>query len=390
MGTALSKKQITQICRCTENKRIVLNFDADTAGIRAANRAISEVEHLAMQGQLELRVLHLPNAKDPDEFLNDHLASEYKALVEKSPLWLDWQLDQVLQDLDISKADHFQKAVSGFVQLLGKLPQSALRTHYLQKSAERLSGGQARLALKLEEDLRTQVKGQRWHGRSRKYEKVEESSLRERSEADILRLYLHSSINRSKIRQELFIRELDDFAIYNHRLLWALINDIEENILGSNRMKSINRGDEIASDLSSIDLPTLLLDECITRDDKLASCLTRLLEPGDVQIAAMSQPILQLRGALAVLEKQKALKRCRHLIEAWSSQRLETLEKCILLLIEKDIEGKDDSFDMESKIIEMFEDLNSSALNFQNLYYSERKNISHLDQQRCSTIRETI
>ncbi|MFM9104790.1 MAG: hypothetical protein ACKOPS_27170, partial [Cyanobium sp.] len=43
---------------------------------------------------------------------------------------------------------------------------SAVRSRYLQQVAERLSGGQARLALQLEDDLRQQVKGQRWHGRS--------------------------------------------------------------------------------------------------------------------------------------------------------------------------------------------------------------------------------
>ena len=63
LGTALSSQQITQLCRVTDGKRIVLNFDADGAGVRAANRAIGEVEQLALQGQLELRVLHLLPAR---------------------------------------------------------------------------------------------------------------------------------------------------------------------------------------------------------------------------------------------------------------------------------------------------------------------------------------
>ena len=44
LGTALSGQQF-QLCRC-DGKRIVLNFDADGAGVRAANRAIGEVEQL--------------------------------------------------------------------------------------------------------------------------------------------------------------------------------------------------------------------------------------------------------------------------------------------------------------------------------------------------------
>jgi len=44
------------------------------------------------------------------------------------------------------------------VKLLSKLPQSSTRTHYLQKVSERLSMGQARLAIQFEQDLRNQVK----------------------------------------------------------------------------------------------------------------------------------------------------------------------------------------------------------------------------------------
>ena len=53
LGTALSRNQITLLSRATDSKKILLNFDSDNAGIRAANRAISEVENLAIQGQLD-------------------------------------------------------------------------------------------------------------------------------------------------------------------------------------------------------------------------------------------------------------------------------------------------------------------------------------------------
>jgi DNA primase len=116
----------------------------------------------------------------------------------------------------------------------------------------------------------------------------------------------------------------------------------------------------------------------------LLTRLTPLLEPGEVQLAALAEPMLHLRGTAAALERQKSLKRCRHLLEAWSGQRLETLEKCISALIEEERQQPDESFDMEKRIDQMFQDLNSDALHFQDLYYSERKHILHLDQQRCA------
>ena len=138
--------------------------------------------------------------------------------------------------------------------------------------------------------------------------------------------------------------------------------------------------------MSDIDLPKILLDEVIslTNENDISASLTPLLELGEVQSLLLSEPKLQLRGALAILERQKSLRRCKHLIDAWSSQRLETLENCISSLIEQDTDESNSSIEMETRIIGMFNELNSDALKFQDLYYLERNHLFHLDKQRCS------
>ena len=110
--------------------------------------------------------------------------------------------------------------------------------------------------------------------------------------------------------------------------------------------------------------------------------LTPLLEPSDVQRLSLQNPQLQLRGATAALERQRSLKRCRHLLNAWGTQRLETLERCIARLLEEDSATAPAGLDMETRIDAMFAELNSDALRFQELYYNERQHISHLDDQR--------
>ena len=382
LGTALSSQQITQLCRCCDSKRLILNFDTDRAGVRAAQRAIGEVEQLALQGQLELRVLQLPAGKDPDEFLKEHGAGDYRSLLDQAPVWLDWQIDQVLEGRDLARSDQFQQSVSDLVVLLGKLPASAVRSRYLQQVAERLSGGQARLALQLEDDLRQQVKGQRWHGRSQRWEQPGEAGLRERAEAELLRLYLHCPLHRGAIRAELRRRELDDFAIAHHRQLWASISALEEDNLGAGRLEAVNRGVDTGSDLADLDLPRLLSDQLLMAQPDLLGRLTPLLEPSDVQRLSLANPQLQLRGATAALERQRSLKRCRHLLNAWGTQRLETLERCIARLLEEDSATTPAGLDMETRIDAMFAELNSDALRFQELYYNERQHISHLDDQR--------
>ena len=124
----------------------------------------------------------------------------------------------------------------------------------------------------------------------------------------------------------------------------------------------------------------------LLENSALVSRLTPLLEPGELQLLALANPMQQLRGTAAMLERQKSLKRCRHLLEAWGGQRLQTLERCIASLIaqEQDQPQTLANIDMEQRIQALFDDLNADALRFQELYYSERKHIAHLDEQRCA------
>ncbi|MEY2645363.1 MAG: hypothetical protein RLZZ611_2012, partial [Cyanobacteriota bacterium] len=241
-------------------------------------------------------------------------------------------------------------------------------------------------------------------GRSQRWEQPGEAGLRERAEAELLRLYLHCPSHRGAVRAELRRRELDDFAIAHHRQLWAAISALEEGNLGVGRLEAISRGSDSGQALADLDLPRLLADQLLIAQSEapaggpdLLARLTPLLEPTEVQRLSLSNPLLQLRGATAALERQRSIKRCRHLLSAWSSQRLETLERCIARLLEQTGDSMADpgadavaGFDMETRIDAMFADLNSDALRFQELYYNERKHIAHLDDQRRAGFEELV
>ena len=143
----------------------------------------------------------------------------------------------------------------------------------------------------------------------------------------------------------------------------------------------MSRGEDAGEELADLDLPRLLTDQLLLENSALISRLTPLLEPGELERLSLSEPLEQLRGTTALLERQRSLKRCRHLLEAWGGQRLQTLEACIAALIDQ--EAAEASDDMEQRIQTLFDELNRDALRYQELYYTERKHISHLDQQRC-------
>ncbi|MGA1304421.1 MAG: DNA primase, partial [Cyanobium sp.] len=363
----------------------------------AAERAIGEVEHLALQGQVDLRVLQLPEGKDADEYLRSQGAGNYRALLDSAPLWLDWQINQVLEGRDLSRSDQFQQAVSALVALLGKLPQSAVRSRYLQKVAERLSGGQARLTLQLENDLRQQVKGQRWHGRASRWDTPSTAGIQERAEGEILLLYLHCPHLRAEIRQHLRSWEQEDFCLHHHRRLWAAITELEEAHLGAPRIEAISRGTDGGADLGDVPLAQLLTNQ-LAMDDTgaVGGALDRfmpLLEPNELQRQSFHQPILHLRGAIASRARLAAEKRCRHLLDTWNAQRLHTLEQCLARLLEIDMPPANPSApaaDMERRLQELFEELNHDALRLQADYYAERRHLQDLDQHRRADLVDIV
>ncbi len=382
LGTALNKYQISQLCRCTDSKNIIINFDSDNAGRLATKRVINEVESLSLHDQINLKILQIKSFKDPDEYLKRNTAEDYFNLIDNASFWIDWEIDQIFNNKDLSKSDIFQNVISSIVKLLSKLPQSATRTHYLQKVSERLSKGQARLAIKFEEDLRKQVKGFRWHGRSKKFEQPNEISQRERNESEIIYYYLHCPEHRLFIREELLKREIDIFNTESIRLIWESISQIEENNLGSNYLDDLKNANnkKLSNDFNSINLISLLPDHLALNNLEVSNNINTFINPDELFLTNLKNPLENLLGTLSLLERYKSLKRCRHLIESWGSQRLKTLENCISILIDN---SSLETSDSNKEIDDVFKDLNSDAIKFQELYYLEREHINLLDKQRC-------
>ena len=382
LGTALNKYQISQLCRCTDSKNIIINFDSDNAGRLATKRVINEVESLSLHDQINLKILQIKSFKDPDEYLKENTPEDYFNLIDNASFWIDWEIDQIFDNKDLSKSDIFQNVISSLVKLLSKFPQSATRTHYLQKVSERLSMGQARLAIKFEEDLRKQVKGFRWHGRSKKFEQPSEVSQREKNESEIIYYYLHCPEHRLFIREELLKREINIFNTEYIRLIWESISTIEVNNLSANYLDDLKdpTNKQLNNEFISINLISLLPDHLALNDLEVSNKINTFINPDELFLTTLKNSKHNLLGTLSLLERYKSLKRCRHLIESWGSQRLKTLENCISILIDNSSLEPSDS---NKEIEDVFKDLNSDAIKFQELYYLEREHINFLDKQRC-------
>jgi DNA primase len=231
LGTALSLSQVKLLLRYSESKQIIFNFDADAAGVKAAERAIGEVADLAYKGEVQLRILNIPDGKDPDEYLKQHSSEEYQTLVQTAPLWLDWQLQKAFGGRDLEQADHYHQVTQDVVQLLSNIANASTRTHYVRHSAELLSRGDGRLVPLLAETLLAQVKRQR--RRSPDGQEMPRSvqplpnatDFLEQAEISLLRIYLHCPEHRQQVTDELERRALD-FCLAHHRFLWQQVQEL--------------------------------------------------------------------------------------------------------------------------------------------------------------------
>jgi DNA primase len=386
MGTALASAQIRQILRYTESKQIILNFDADKAGQKAAERAISEVEDLALRGEVQLRVLNLPNGKDADEFLKERSESAYQQLVESAPLWLDWQIQSALAGKDLKESDQFQAATQTVVQLLGKLPNATLRTHYIHRCAEWLSQGDARQTLQIEDALRQQVRGQRWHGRSQKWQRPADYSLREAAEAQLLRIYLHCPYHRQDVKEALRQRDLE-FTFSHHRFLWRQVLGIEERSSEEPTEKLAHPELEVSP--AEIDLMDALQDLCTQHAQEMQQVyhLMQLNEATEIEIL---RPTLSIRTAVATLERIACEKRCRHVLELLqaalkeASREYEQRPMLDAYLAQMLDEASDEADVLLAEENRCFQELDE----LKRLYYQEKRYLQQIEGQRCIGISE--
>ena len=239
LGTALTQNQLRQLLRFTPSKQIVFNFDADRAGTNATKRAIGEIEPLIYSGQVQLRVLNLPDGKDADDFLKSaaDASQRYQQLIEDAPLWFDWQIEQLLTQKDLVQSDQYGQVVQSMVKLLSKIDNQATRDSYIAQCAQLLSQGKSEYFKintqkfkRLTETLHTQVNRQRRPQVASQQRSVEvpatEAHLLEEAEADLLRIYLHYPEYRLEIKDALEAKDLL-FSLSHHRFLWQQIVELE-------------------------------------------------------------------------------------------------------------------------------------------------------------------
>ena len=130
LGTSLTEEHAVLLSRYTEN--VVLIYDGDEAGQRAAQRAIPMLE----KAGLSVKVLTLKDAKDPDEYLKKFGADRFKNLLNESSGRVEYQLNAIRKKFDLNVDEERIKFVQEAAELICTLPGVTKREVYGARVAE--------------------------------------------------------------------------------------------------------------------------------------------------------------------------------------------------------------------------------------------------------------
>ncbi len=145
LGTSFTPEQAKLISKYT--KEIVLTLDADAAGQKAVKRA---GEILKATG-LSVRVITIPDGKDPDEYIKKNGADRFKALLEGAVSEIEYKLLMAVENIDINSDDGRLKYLSLAAEIIAESPDVMTRDIYIGRLSEKYGVSKTALQTKVDE-----------------------------------------------------------------------------------------------------------------------------------------------------------------------------------------------------------------------------------------------
>lgn len=149
LGTAFTPEQAKILTRYT--KEIVLMLDADAAGQKAMRRAGEILKNTG----LKVRVVLIPDGKDPDEYIRKNGAARFGALIDGSVSEIEYKLLRAADGIDTEADDGKLKYLSAAAAILAESPDELERDLYIGRLCSKFSVSRTALETKVRQ-LRTE------------------------------------------------------------------------------------------------------------------------------------------------------------------------------------------------------------------------------------------
>ena len=133
LGTAITQDQARIMAKYT--KSVMISYDADAAGQKAAEKAFSYLSEVG----LDTKILRMEGAKDPDEYIKKFGAVRFKGLLAGGRSRFDFSFDNIVSRYDLSLPDDRISAAREVSEVLAGIYSQVERDVYTHRASEKLS-----------------------------------------------------------------------------------------------------------------------------------------------------------------------------------------------------------------------------------------------------------
>ena len=132
LGTAITSEQARIMSRYT--KKVIISYDADEAGQKAAQKAMKLLGEVG----LDVGVIKVPGAKDPDEYIKTYGKEKFAEVISASKSKFEYNMDSILSKYDVNLPQDRIDALAELEKLISQVYFKAERDIYIQTVAEHL------------------------------------------------------------------------------------------------------------------------------------------------------------------------------------------------------------------------------------------------------------
>lgn len=132
LGTAITSEQARIFAKYT--KQVIICYDSDQAGQTAANKAI----RLLGEVGVDVRVLKLEGAKDPDEYIKKFGSDAFRRVLDAAITGFDFKLENIISQYNLALADEVIKASQAVCGMIAESGSEVERDIGIRKASERL------------------------------------------------------------------------------------------------------------------------------------------------------------------------------------------------------------------------------------------------------------
>ena len=133
LGTALTQEQARLMAKHT--KQVIISYDSDEAGQAATRKAVRMLSDVG----LDVRILRLEGAKDPDEYIKKFGADNFRRLLDASRTGFEFKLETTLQRYNLSISSEKLNASKEMCEYISEVWSEVERDVYISSVAARLS-----------------------------------------------------------------------------------------------------------------------------------------------------------------------------------------------------------------------------------------------------------